>query len=360
METQTLLKHNKSKSYLPLTCKIILIVIILMIVSYFVGKQALVEPTDVSTIISSTTTSSTATSDSKRILIYYSPNEDESNDLDLIDIIKDENLNPSTKSPYITHIEISTLHLKQFDDNIYIHLNDFRLNHPRFIKLRQNILKLKEQGVKVLFMMGGWEGIDGDSPKSDSSFINLFENWDDFYPKLVQLFKEWNIDGLDIDIENCYDNDYNLVRDNYENVVKLIKNLKCDLGDSFIISLSPVAEAIFSDDEYGGLSGFNYKSLVLQSDDLHIDFLNLQFYDGWGSLDNIKQYEQCINEQGYDANMLIAGMLNVDEMTSDKIKYTIKRLVNQYGDDFGGIFVYNGNSDNTVTWSKKMYNLMHQ
>ena len=358
-ETQALLNHKRSKtSLVSLICKVLVAIAILSLICYFGGKQERVQQT----FSESTTTATTNDQEivAQRILIYYSPNEDDSNDLDLIDLINEENMNPITNKPYITHIEISTLHLKQYDQNTYIHLNDLSPNNARFDKLRENIVKLQEYDVKVLFMMGGWEGIDGKAPNSDSSFVNLFNEWDTFYPKLIQLIKEWNVDGLDIDIENCYDDDYNLINDNYENMVKLIVALKQDFGDSFIISLSPVAEAIFANDKYGGLSGFNYKSLIDSKYGELVNGLNLQFYNGWGNLDNIKQYEQCINQQGYQSNKLVAGMLDTIESESKDIEYTINILSSQFGDNFGGVFVWNGNDIHTIKWSKYVYKLMHK
>eukprot|EP01084_Bolivina_argentea_P235755 396599_1 len=175
METQRLLPHKVHKtSHLSTIFKLIMSVIILLFISYFCSQQSIIEH---ALIFTKTDT----TVDSQRILIYYSPNENEANDFNLIDLINVKNLNPLTNSPYITNIEISTIHLKKYDNEYWpIHLNDLSPNSARFIKLGENIASIQEYGVKVLFMIGGWEGIDGNVPYSDSSFINLFNEWDIF------------------------------------------------------------------------------------------------------------------------------------------------------------------------------------
>ena len=63
-----------------------------------------------------------STTSKPRMLIYYSPEENKENPVTLTQIAK--NINPLTKKPYITHLEICTLHLCKFDDGNYIHLNN--------------------------------------------------------------------------------------------------------------------------------------------------------------------------------------------------------------------------------------------
>ena len=44
-------------------------------------------------------------------------------------------------------------------------------------------------------------------------------------------------------------------------------------------------------------------------------------------------------------------MLNVDVTTYNE---SIESLTAKYGDDFGGVFVYDGNVSNAISWSEVM------
>ena len=75
-------------------------------------------------------------------------------------------------------------------------------------------------------------------------WVNLFSNFDKFYKILYNTIKEWNIDGLDLNIKN--NNQWQKNVNNYDNIIKLIKRLKKDFGNEFIIVLSPLAYKIYS------------------------------------------------------------------------------------------------------------------
>ena len=99
-----------------------------------------------------------------RILMYYSPNEtaDEKEQQKLNPVTLTEianNINPTTKKPYITHIEICTLHLSKFDTNVYIHINDESPSNSDFTSVKDSVSTAQAAGIEVLFMLGGAEGI---------------------------------------------------------------------------------------------------------------------------------------------------------------------------------------------------------
>ena len=151
-------------------------------------------------------------------------------------------------------------------------------------------------------MLGGAEGSDGTSPQSNSTWINLFNNWNDFYPLLIDLINEWNINGIDLDFE--LSSQWQDGTSNFDNVCKLLKNLNTDFGNDFLIVMAPVAEAIYMNDINGGLSGFDYKYLMDSEYGKYISWLNLQFYNGWGSLDTPGEYEEAVDDEGYDPSLL--------------------------------------------------------
>ena len=239
----------------------------------------------------------------KRVVIYYSPAESpNTNSISLSDIAN--NINPNTKKPYINVVEICTLHLKEYSDGSYIHLNDYNPANSMFDDIKSSISLLKKQNIKVLFMLGGQENTSGESPQCDSSWVNLFNDFDTFYNVLKNFIIEWDIDGIDLDIENnntwSQAGTYNII-----NVNKLINQLISDFGESFLIVLAPIAIAIYMNDWNGGLSGFDYKRLINDTScGKYISWLNVQFYNGWGTLTSPTQYIEAVNNQGYDPSLL--------------------------------------------------------
>jgi len=89
----------------------------------------------------------------------------------------------------------------------------------------------------------------------------------------------------------------------------------------------------------------------------YVSWLNLQFYNGFGTLVSPAQYEQAVNQQGYDSNKLVAGMEYCDSANVD-VKSTINTLSKTYP-NFGGVFVWLGNDSAVLNWSQDMYNCMN-
>ena len=53
----------------------------------------------------------------------------------------------------------------------------------------------------------------------------------------------------------------------------------------------------------------------------------------------------------FDHEIKVAGMLDADTTSYNDC---IKALTTKYKDDFGGVFVYNGNVSNVISWSETM------
>ena len=262
----------------------------------------------------------------------------------------------SKNQPYITHIEICTLHLSANTPNPdpnfpSIHINDRNPGHPMFKDIKAQIPKAQSLGIKVMFMVGGW---------ADGSFPALFNNWDTVYPDLIKICKEWGVDGIDMDCE--LGTQWQSGVTNYENIEKLITNLKNDMHDAFDIALAPVARALSSKDpgNHGGLSGFNYKSLMQDEGD-DVSWLNVQFYNGWGSLRTPALYERIVSiRNGFKSEQVVAGMLLTEYNGGGKPRYlkTITALSREYGTKFGGVFVWGGNDKSVVQWGIDMAKAM--
>ena len=165
----------------------------------------------------------------KRIIYYYQTF------VGLKDI-----LTPDTK---VTHLHLSSIHFGlDNNNNPYIHLNNNLPNSKLFDSVWSDLESAKQHGIKVILMVGGAGG----------AFQDLFSNYNSYYPLLKKLIldKRTIIDGIDLDIEEIV---------SLNNVENLIKTLKADFGESFIITMAPVQSSIESDQP--GMGGFVYKDL---------------------------------------------------------------------------------------------------
>ena len=86
--------------------------------------------------------------DGPRRLIYYYPKENGQQDPVTLQELA-QSVNPTTNKPYITHIEICTLHLMAFSDGNYIHLNDLSPSDPNFASIKDQISIAQSAGIKV-------------------------------------------------------------------------------------------------------------------------------------------------------------------------------------------------------------------
>ncbi len=238
-------------------------------------------------------------------------------------------LNHAVTAGDITHILISLFHLGYDNENNktgpYIHLN----NHTpdTYPALWKQVPVWQKAGVKVMGSMGG--GGVGD-------FNNLFSAYSTFYPILKSALQTYNLDGLDLDIEES-NQDVSTT-----NVKKLVNDLRKDFSqrsNGFIISSAPVASALTGGGSVS--SNVDYNSLI----DL-FDFYNLQFY-GWGNLNgsgtpNSPNYSTVINAVGAaNTSKMVAGTITNPSngngfLSTSTVVNIVSGLVKTYS-SFGGV-----------------------
>ena len=140
----------------------------------------------------------------------------------------------------------------------YIHLNNYPPDNPIFDSVWDEITIAHNLGIKIVLMMGG----------SGSAFTDLFNNFDVYYPLLVETIKNHNvIGGIDLDVEE---------EASIENIKMLIDRLNTDFGKDFIISMAPVQGSLEYD--IPGMGGFIYKDLYNSTEGQRINYFNGQFY----------------------------------------------------------------------------------
>ncbi|KAK7435358.1 hypothetical protein VKT23_019710 [Stygiomarasmius scandens] len=224
---------------------------------------------------------------------------------------------------FVTHLLIAAFHLNfgKVGDDI-VHLNDFPPSDPYFAPLWPAIDIMQKNGTKILGMLGGA------APGTYECLTDEF--FDIYYPPLRDVIRTYNLDGMDLDVEQSV---------SPQSIRRIIQTLKSDFGDDFIITLAPVASALT---ESGNLSGFDY--IELEGDmRSSIDWYNAQFYSGFGTFFPEDQYVKIIDfEQGIDPSRVTAIVLtNPDNgwgyISVDSVEESIGNLMETYGTGWGGV-----------------------
>jgi len=224
---------------------------------------------------------------------------------------------------FVTHLLIAAFHLNfgKVGDDI-VHLNDFPPSDPYFAPLWPAIDIMQKNGTKILGMLGGA------APGTYECLTDEF--FDTYYPPLRDVIRTYNLDGMDLDVEQSV---------SPQSIRRIIQTLKSDFGDDFIITLAPVASALT---ESGNLSGFDY--IELEGDmRSSIDRYNAQFYSGFGTFFPEDQYVKIIDfEQGIDPSRVTAIVLtNPDNgwgyISVDSVEESIGNLMETYGTGWGGV-----------------------
>jgi len=263
---------------------------------------------------------------SKRIIYYYQTF------VGLNDI-----LTPDTK---VTHIHLSSIHFgTDSNNNPYIHLNNNKPDNKIFDSVWNDLETAKQLGIKVILMVGGAGG----------AFQDLFSNFDTYYSLLKELIlnKKDIIDGIDLDIEEPV---------TLHNVENLIKTIKADFGESFIITMAPIQSSMQTDQP--GMGGFIYKTLYKSCGNL-IDYFNVQCYYDY-SFDAYKQ----IIKNGYTEDKIVMGSISSQDITNNI--NTIKKIVEVYP-KIGGVFNWEyydspslKSNENHGTWSRLMAEALNE
>jgi hypothetical protein len=229
-------------------------------------------------------------------------------------------INPKTGKPDVTDLMVASFHLGfNSDGSPYIHLNDNVPSDSMFTQMWAETATLQTYGVTVRMLLGG---------AAQGSYADLFSNFEEFYPLLQSTIQTYNLNGFDMDVEEIV---------SLSDIQKLIDQLHTDFGPSFILTMSPVASAL-----WGGanLSGFDYKDLAESAEGKLISWYNGQFYSGFATLANTADYEKIV-AYGFPANQVVGGMIGNPADGSGyvvigTVSKTVTSLVGVYP-NFGGV-----------------------
>ncbi|KIY67098.1 glycoside hydrolase family 18 protein [Cylindrobasidium torrendii FP15055 ss-10] len=240
---------------------------------------------------------------------------------------------------YVTHVLLAAFHLNM--GNVgpdIVHLNDYMPSADYFAPMWPELAQVQGNGTKVMGMLGGAAGGTYDCLTD--------ELFDTYYPPLRDVILDYNLDGMDLDVEQWVSPAV---------IERIITTMKSDFGDEFIITLAPVATALT---EGGNLSGFNYIDLEAKLGHL-ISFYNAQFYSGFGSFFPEDQYVKIVEyEQGIDPGRITATVLTNSAngygyISTDSVVASIKNLMTKYGTQWGGVGgweYFNSLPDSSQPW----------
>ncbi|KAG9229840.1 glycoside hydrolase family 18 protein [Amylocarpus encephaloides] len=219
-----------------------------------------------------------------RIVIYYqTQHHPDGSSCSILPIITEPNI-------AVTHVNLAAIHLN--DPPGHITLNNHVPHDHRYVTLWAELRVLQASGIKVLGMLGG-------AGKGSFTRLDLDEQtFEAYYGPLRDFVRERGLDGLDLDVEEPM---------TLAGIIRLIDRLKSDFGDSFIITLAPVAAALMSDDPKHNLSGFSYEALEVMRG-TQIAWYNTQFYCGWGDLSKTAGYDFMV-ARGYPQHKIVIGMV---------------------------------------------------
>lgn len=248
----------------------------------------------------------------------------------------------------LTAVNLSSFHLGYTTQGTpYVHLNDNVPEDPMFDSLWVDMGKMQNSGVLLIAMLGGAGG----------AYTTLFEgtNYATLYPLFVKMLKKYKFDGVDLDVEETV---------SQTNIQKLIADLRSDFPQNFYISSAPVAKALWTgNDPFSGIDWLPLKD--------QIDWFNVQFYSGYGSLATLDNYNSII-AKGYSPNQILGGALTnrgdgggyVDIAT---VVQTLKTLNAKYNGQLGGtmgweFFNANNLSENIdpVGWTAAMKDAINE
>lgn len=221
----------------------------------------------------------------------------------------------------ITHLIIAAIHLNEAPGQIT--LNDDPPDAQKNAQLWEELKVLQDVGIKVLGMLGG--AAQGSFQRLDQTKEADFEA---YYKPLQQMVHIHNLDGLDLDVEEEM---------SLAGIIRLIDRLKADFGDSFLITMSPVARALQG---HPHLSGFDYEAVEVMRG-ASIAWYHVQFYNNWGYLPDIIGYDTILS-RGWQPEKIVVGVLTnpgngVGWIPLEELKETLAALVQLYP-RFGGVF----------------------
>ena len=221
--------------------------------------------------------------------------------------------------PY-THVIIGAFHL-QADGAI--HLNNEPPESPRFAALWRDAAAVRASGRKVLMMLGGacngtWRYID----RNGCAAVET----------LLRVMDAFQLDGVDLDWEEWRDYPY----DPEQLFSQLISDLSERTRRKPLLTMAPVARQLWG--KGPGPPGLYRK--ILANTGGRINWFNVQFYSGFGSLQRPADYRRAVRA-GFEPHRLVAGSLTGPQagegyVDPGSLALTVRELAQEYP-DFGGV-----------------------
>ena len=170
------------------------------------------------------------------------------------------------------------------------------------------------------------------------AYTALFSNFEVYYNLLYELLNEKRyIKGVDLDIEESI---------KLDDIKMLIRRLKKDFGDDFIITLAPVASSVMYD--MPSMGGFIYKDLNSSPEGGLISWYNVQCYEEC----SFEIYNSIINN-GYTPSKIVIGMLgdSFDSLSFIPVMEEINKIKTKYPNMAGCIlWEYGDTHINPIEW----------
>ncbi|MEI9957378.1 MAG: glycosyl hydrolase family 18 protein [Ferruginibacter sp.] len=172
-------------------------------------------------------------------------------------------------------------------------------------------LKKDHPQLKIMVSIGGWGGCAG-----CSGLFDTLEHRNTFVKTAVQLLKDYNLDGLDLDWEypaiEGFPGHQFLPQDK-NNFTTMVKQLRAEMGSNYLLSFAA-----------GGFAQYLENSIDWTAVIPQMDFINLMTYDlvgGYskvtghhtplsGNMPNQETTEKCVNwllDKKYPSNKFIIG-----------------------------------------------------
>jgi len=238
----------------------------------------------------------------------------------------DSIINLKLKTNSDIYVYISSVHFGILNKEPYIGINDNPTNKQG--SLWDDALKAHENNVNIMLMIGGAGG----------AYTALFSNFEVYYNLLYELLNEKRyIKGVDLDIEESI---------KLDDIKMLIRRLKKDFGDDFIITLAPVASSVMYD--MPSMGGFIYKDLNSSPEGGLISWYNVQCYEEC----SFEIYNSIINN-GYTPSKIVIGMLgdNFDSLSFIPVMEEINKIKTKYPNMAGCIlWEYGDTHINPIEW----------
>ncbi|KUJ18894.1 glycoside hydrolase [Mollisia scopiformis] len=243
-----------------------------------------------------------------------------------------------TENTRVTHVILSSAHLNNpTDAPPYVNFwSDLPINSSKTAFIWPQVKQLQQNGVKVLLSFGGAD---------DGSWGHLLDNFAKFYAPLLQALKDYEFDGIDLDIETDYTT---------AGALQLLEKLNDDMGSDFILTMSPVQDCL-SESGDCSFGSINYQyldnngSYPDRANSKLVSWYNGQFYAGGGDGANSPSEYETVVDAGFDASRVVFGVADCSVDGSgwyplSTYNSTVTQLREKYGSDFGGAFGWDWNN----------------